>query len=91
MSSTTWNLLIAAALGISVAHGATIHAPRQNTSTIWFNWPDAPSTRALFDVPVDYTKPNGNETVSIFLPKYLATVSDNLRLESLLTNPGGPG
>ncbi|CAE6443730.1 unnamed protein product [Rhizoctonia solani] len=38
-----------------------------------------------------YTNPGGNETVSIFLRKYPATVPDDQRLGSLLTNPGGPG
>ncbi|CAE6412192.1 unnamed protein product [Rhizoctonia solani] len=94
MSSLTWKILVTAALGMFVAHGATIHAPRQsNTSTIsWFDCPDAPSTQcAFFDVPMDYTNINGNETVSIFLRKYPATVSEDQRLGSLLTNPGGPG
>ncbi|KAG8729810.1 hypothetical protein FRC11_007960 [Ceratobasidium sp. 423] len=40
---------------------------------------------------MDYTNIDGNETVSIFLRKYPATVPEDQRLGSLLTNPGGPG
>ncbi|CAE6406839.1 unnamed protein product, partial [Rhizoctonia solani] len=95
MSSPNWKIFVAASiLGISCAQAAAIHAPRQsNASSIsWFDCPDAPSTQcAFFDVPMDYTHPNGNETVSIFLRKLSATVPEDQRLGSLLTNPGGPG
>ncbi|KAG8755976.1 hypothetical protein FRC11_005620, partial [Ceratobasidium sp. 423] len=40
---------------------------------------------------MDYTNPNGNATVSIFLRKFPATVPADQKLGSLLVNPGGPG
>ncbi|CAE6503704.1 unnamed protein product [Rhizoctonia solani] len=95
MLTPTWKTVLAASiLGASASQGAIIHATRQsNTSTIlWNECPDVPSTQcAFFSVPMDYTNPDGNETVSIFLRKYPATVPEDQRLGSLLTNPGGPG
>ncbi|KAG8685457.1 hypothetical protein FRC11_010547, partial [Ceratobasidium sp. 423] len=40
---------------------------------------------------MDYTNPNSNSTVSIFLRKYPATAPADQRLGSILFNPGGPG
>ncbi|CAE6480541.1 unnamed protein product [Rhizoctonia solani] len=69
--------------------------PRQasNSSTIsWFTCPDFSSTQcAFFDVPMDYTRPDGDSSVSIFLRKYPATAPEDQRLGSILVNPGGPG
>ncbi|CAE6414342.1 unnamed protein product [Rhizoctonia solani] len=63
------------------------------TSTIsWTTCPDISLTQCAFlDVPMDYTNPNGNAKVSIFLRKYSATVPTDQKLGSLLVNPGGPG
>ncbi|KAH7334279.1 TAP-like protein-domain-containing protein [Rhizoctonia solani] len=96
-----WNKLwiICATLGgfthsARAAYTPTIN-PRQtsNASTIsWFTCPDVSSTQcAFFDVPMDYTRPNGDSTVSIFLRKYPATAPEDQRLGSILVNPGGPG
>ncbi|KAH7338316.1 hypothetical protein B0J17DRAFT_768450 [Rhizoctonia solani] len=69
--------------------------PRQvsNTSTIsWTACPDSSSTqRGFLEVPLDYSDNNNNATVAIFLRKYPAKVSEDQRLGSLITNPGGPG
>ncbi|CAE6463603.1 unnamed protein product [Rhizoctonia solani] len=64
-----------------------------NTSTIsWTACPDSSSTQCAFlEVPLDYSNPGSNATVSIFLRKYPAKVPEDQRLGSLLTNPGGPG
>ncbi|KAH7334275.1 TAP-like protein-domain-containing protein [Rhizoctonia solani] len=64
-----------------------------NASTIsWFTCPDSDLTQcAFFDVPMDYNKPDGNSTVSIFMRKYPATAPEDQRLGSILVNPGGPG
>ncbi|CAE6498353.1 unnamed protein product, partial [Rhizoctonia solani] len=95
MSSLPWKIFTAVnILGISVANGTVIHAIQQsNTSVIpWTECPDVPSTQcATFNVPLDYTNPDWNETVSIFLRKYPATAPEDQWLGSLLTNPGGPG
>ncbi|KAG8686723.1 hypothetical protein FRC11_008480 [Ceratobasidium sp. 423] len=64
-----------------------------NSSAIsWTACPDGNSTQcALFEVPMDYTKPDGDSKVSIFLRKYPATAPADQRLGSILVNPGGPG
>ncbi|KAF8609123.1 alpha/beta-hydrolase [Ceratobasidium sp. AG-I] len=69
-------------------------SPRQaNTSDIsWWTCPDVPATQcAYLTVPRDYSKPDANETVSIFLRRIPAAVSAQDRLGSIITNPGGPG
>ncbi|KAB5588106.1 Hydrolase [Ceratobasidium theobromae] len=58
----------------------------------WSPCPDSNTTQcALLDVPMDYSDPSNNQTVSIFLRKFPATVPESQRLGSILTNPGGPG
>ncbi|CAE6480543.1 unnamed protein product [Rhizoctonia solani] len=94
MSSLTLKKAVAlSGLMILPTRGAFIHSRQSNASTItWSPCPDNDSTQcALFDVPLDYTNPSNNATVSIFLRKYPATAPEDQRLGSLLTNPGGPG
>ncbi|QRW24782.1 alpha/beta hydrolase family protein [Rhizoctonia solani] len=58
----------------------------------WFDCPDSPTTQcAFFETPMDYSNPNNNSTVSIFLRKLPAKVPADQRLGTILTNPGGPG
>ncbi|CAE6527681.1 unnamed protein product [Rhizoctonia solani] len=79
---------------VRAAHTSVIHSRQtSDTSTIsWTTCPDVNSTQcALLDVPMDYTNPGGNSTVSIFLRKYPATVPTDQKLGSILFNPGGPG
>ncbi|KAH7334293.1 TAP-like protein-domain-containing protein [Rhizoctonia solani] len=98
MQIKLWNISIVitglVVSNVGATHAFTIH-PRQtsNSSAIsWFTCPDVNSTQcAFFDVPMDYTNPNSNSTVSIFLRRYLATAPEDQRLGSLLINPGGPG
>ncbi|CAE6472918.1 unnamed protein product [Rhizoctonia solani] len=93
MSFLTWRKAVGlSGLMILPTHGALIHTRQPNTNTIsWSPCPDSDSTQCAFDVPLDYTNPNSNTTVSIFLRKYPATAPEDQRLGSLLTNPGGPG
>ncbi|KAG8715284.1 hypothetical protein FRC09_016754, partial [Ceratobasidium sp. 395] len=65
---------------------------RQSSGISWFQCPDHDKTQcAFFDVPRDYSNPDENDTVSIFMRKLPANVSDENRLGTILTNPGGPG
>ncbi|KAF8608853.1 alpha/beta-hydrolase [Ceratobasidium sp. AG-I] len=58
----------------------------------WFTCPDVASMQcAFFDVPRDYTHPSDNDTVSIFMRKLPANVTEENRLGSIFINPGGPG
>ncbi|QRV97373.1 alpha/beta hydrolase family protein [Ceratobasidium sp. AG-Ba] len=64
----------------------------QGVGISWFNCPDSNKTQcAFFNVPRDYSEPSDDDTVSIFMRKFPAQVSDNERLGSILVNPGGPG
>ncbi|KDN37701.1 hypothetical protein RSAG8_09969, partial [Rhizoctonia solani AG-8 WAC10335] len=79
---------------VRAAYAPTLHSRQtSNTSTIsWTACPDVNSTQCAFlSVPMDYTNPNADSTVSIFLRKYPATAPPDQRLGSLLVNPGGPG
>ncbi|KAH7334281.1 Alpha/Beta hydrolase protein [Rhizoctonia solani] len=79
---------------VEAAHTYEIHSRQaSNTGTIsWTTCPDVNSTQCAFlEVPMDYTNPNNNVTVSIFLRNYPATVPAEQRLGSILFNPGGPG
>ncbi|CAE6413702.1 unnamed protein product [Rhizoctonia solani] len=91
MSKKLWSAIIA----LGVLKVPTIEAADapSNASTIsWTTCPDHFTTQCAFlDVPMDYTNPSGNATVSIFLRKYPATAPIDQRLGSLLVNPGGPG
>ncbi|KAG9122567.1 hypothetical protein FRC07_001005 [Ceratobasidium sp. 392] len=65
---------------------------RQSPSISWSQCPDSDKTQcAFFDVPRDYSNPAENDTVSIFIRKLPANVSEENRLGTILTNPGGPG
>ncbi|KEP51486.1 alpha/beta-hydrolase [Rhizoctonia solani 123E] len=58
----------------------------------WWPCPDVTTTEcAYLTVPRDYTNPEANDTVSIFMRKVPATVSRKEYLGSILVNPGGPG
>ncbi|KZO93929.1 alpha/beta-hydrolase [Calocera viscosa TUFC12733] len=67
------------------------------TSTVasgiaWSTCPDVTEFDcAYLSVPLDYTNPLPNETVSLALRRLPATAPIKERLGSLLTNPGGPG
>ncbi|EUC55458.1 alpha/beta hydrolase fold protein [Rhizoctonia solani AG-3 Rhs1AP] len=94
-----WPTLWIACAGLAVstvwpAYAHIIHTRQtSNTSAIlWTTCPDVSSTQCtFFDVPMDYTNPDNNSTVSIFLRKYPCTVPTEQRLGSILFNPGGPG
>ncbi|KAG9099439.1 hypothetical protein FRC07_010523, partial [Ceratobasidium sp. 392] len=82
----------AAAAFSLLTKAARTPVPRQNPGISWFPCPDSDKTQcAFFDVPRDYSKPAGNDTVSIFMRKFPASVSKENRLGTILTNPGGPG
>ncbi|KAL8280865.1 hypothetical protein RQP46_006869 [Phenoliferia psychrophenolica] len=58
----------------------------------WSSCPDNTQTEcAYLTVPMDYSSPRPNETVSLALRKLPATVPVKDRLGSLFINPGGPG
>ncbi|KAG8719676.1 hypothetical protein FRC08_002275 [Ceratobasidium sp. 394] len=72
-----------------VTEAASTPVRRQNSSISWFDCPDSNRTQcAFFNVPRDYSNPSGDDTVSIFLRKLPANVSEENRLGSILTNPG---
>ncbi|ELU40563.1 alpha/beta hydrolase fold domain-containing protein [Rhizoctonia solani AG-1 IA] len=65
------------------------HNVRQSSNISWFDCPDSPTTQcAFFETPMDYSNPNNNSTVSIFLRKLPAKVPADQRLGTILTNPG---
>ena len=71
---------------------AFIPTTRQAANISWFVCPDSATTQcAFFDVPMDYSNPSNNATVSIFMRKFPATVPADQRLGTILVNPGGPG
>ncbi|QRV97374.1 alpha/beta hydrolase family protein [Ceratobasidium sp. AG-Ba] len=74
------------------ANAARSPVPRQGSTISWSPCPDNDSTQCAFlDVPRDYANQVEGDTVSIFMRKYPANVSDENRLGSILVNPGGPG
>ncbi|KAG9075531.1 hypothetical protein FS749_012786, partial [Ceratobasidium sp. UAMH 11750] len=80
--------ILAAAFSL-VAEAASTPVKRQNSSISWFNCPDSDRTQcAFFEVPRDYSNPTEYDTVSIFLRKLPANVSEENRLGSIITNPG---
>ncbi|KAG8703488.1 hypothetical protein FRC08_002805 [Ceratobasidium sp. 394] len=84
-------ILTAAAFSL-VTEAVLTPAQRQSPSISWFNCPDSNKTQCAFlDVPRDYSNPTANDTVSIFMRKFPANVSEENRLGTILTNPGGPG
>ncbi|KAH7334290.1 TAP-like protein-domain-containing protein [Rhizoctonia solani] len=89
---TLWlNALLFACL-TSYAWASSTHSIRQSPNISWFDCPDSPTTQcAFFNVPLDYSNPKNNSTVSIFMRKLPARVPADQRLGTILTNPGGPG
>ncbi|EMS24286.1 alpha/beta hydrolase, peptidase [Rhodotorula toruloides NP11] len=62
------------------------------TTLFWYPCPDDSTTLCSFlTVPLDYTDPRPNETVSLALRMIPATVPPKEQLGYLFTNPGGPG
>ncbi|KAL5639319.1 hypothetical protein ACGC1H_006734 [Rhizoctonia solani] len=85
------NILLLACL-IPYAWASPTHSIRQSSNISWTDCPDSPITQcAFFNVPMDYSNPENNLTVSIFMRKLPARVPENQRLGTILTNPGGPG
>ncbi|KAG8703490.1 hypothetical protein FRC08_002807 [Ceratobasidium sp. 394] len=90
-SAIRTGILATAAFSL-VAEAASTPVRRQNSSISWFDCPDSNKTQcAFFDVPRDYSNPANDDTVSIFLRKLPASASEENRLGTILTNPGGPG
>ncbi|KAG8736480.1 hypothetical protein FRC10_009289 [Ceratobasidium sp. 414] len=96
-SFTLWTAILAAAAFSLVSEAALNSIQRQSSGISWFSCPDSNKTQcAFFDVPRDYSDQAENYTVSIFLRKLPANVSEEDRLGTILTNPGaglhiGPG
>ncbi|KAH7335405.1 Alpha/Beta hydrolase protein [Rhizoctonia solani] len=66
--------------------------PAVSSGISWWPCPDITTTEcAYFTVPRDYAHPEANDTVSIFMRKFPATVARKDYLGSILMNPGGPG
>ncbi|QRV76812.1 alpha/beta hydrolase family protein [Ceratobasidium sp. AG-Ba] len=85
---------IFAAVASQLVTGRAIESllSRQSSNISWFACPDSGSVQcAFFDVPRDYSNPSENDTVSIFMRKLPANVSDEEKLGTIITNPGGPG
>ncbi|CAE6480547.1 unnamed protein product [Rhizoctonia solani] len=98
MRANLWTLSVAiSGLVVPTVESAQtydIHS-RQASSAATISWTTCPDVNwtqcAFLEVPMDYTNPNNNSTVSIFLRNYPATVPADQRLGSILFNPGGPG
>ncbi|CEL53964.1 hypothetical protein RSOLAG1IB_06747 [Rhizoctonia solani AG-1 IB] len=87
-----WLSILLLACSIHCAWAFPAHSIRQSSNISWFDCPDSPTTQcAFFEVPMDYSDPEDNSTVSIFMRKLPAKVPANQRLGTILTNPGGPG
>ncbi|BGP48868.1 hypothetical protein JCM10450v2_004747 [Rhodotorula kratochvilovae] len=91
-------LLALAACALAGFHACRFFHARVTVSTIqtpgvwWSTCPDEPSTYCGFlNVPLDYSDPQADETVSLALRMIPATVPPKEQLGYLLTNPGGPG
>ncbi|KAG8736479.1 hypothetical protein FRC10_009288, partial [Ceratobasidium sp. 414] len=88
-SSTLWTGILAAATFSLVTEAVLPPVRRQGSGISWFDCPDSNKTQcAFFDVPRDYSNPAENDTVSIFMRKLPANVSEENRLGTILTNPG---
>ncbi|KAG8725984.1 hypothetical protein FRC12_023827, partial [Ceratobasidium sp. 428] len=87
----TCTLAAVAALSLGPRVAATL-LQRQSTNISWFACPDHDKSQcAFFDVPRDYSNPTKGDTISIFMRKVPATVSNKNRLGTIIINPGGPG
>ncbi|KAG9098181.1 hypothetical protein FRC06_006668 [Ceratobasidium sp. 370] len=95
--SSAFRTSILAAAAFSLATEAALTPiRRQSPSISWFDCPDSNRTQCAFiDVPRDYSNPAENDTVSVFMRKFPANVSEENRLGTILANPGasphGPG
>ncbi|GAA5932039.1 uncharacterized protein JCM15063_001107 [Sporobolomyces koalae] len=70
----------------------TVATPPSTAGIFWSPCPDSLETYCSFlRVPLDYTNPKQNETVSLALRMLPATAPPAEQLGYLFTNPGGPG
>ncbi|CAE6411721.1 unnamed protein product [Rhizoctonia solani] len=96
-SRVVWACAALAFLGYHVYTHVSIDTLLRPNSTFssgieWWPCPDITTTEcAYFTVPRDYAHPEANDTVSIFMRKFPATVAKKDYLGSILMNPGGPG
>ncbi|CAE6393749.1 unnamed protein product, partial [Rhizoctonia solani] len=90
--SALWISIILFTCIIPYTWASPTHSIRQSSNISWADCPDSPTTQcAFFNVPMDYSDPGNNLTVSIFIRKLPAKVPEDQRLGTILTNPGGPG